>query len=93
MAAKVPQLIKKLDNLKAIEPAFGQNERFIWFSQRKGAWNYNAQMPQYQIATYDRKNGRDRGPHQPLRLCLHPYPVARWHLACLWYPPTMPKPV
>jgi len=51
------QLIKKPENLKAIEPTFGKDERYIWFSRRNGAWNYNAQMPQYQIATYDRELG------------------------------------
>ena len=54
---KGAQLIKKPETLKAVEPAFGADERFVWFSQRKGAWNYNAQMPQYQIATYDRETG------------------------------------
>ena len=54
---KGAQLIKKPENLKAIEPTFGKNERYIWFSRRSGAWNYNAQMPQYQIATYDRDHG------------------------------------
>lgn len=52
------QLIKKPASLKAIEPAFGKDEKTIWFSRRNGAWNYNAQMPQYQIATYDRETGR-----------------------------------
>ena len=52
------QLIKKPAGLKAIEPAFGKDEKTIWFSRRNGAWNYNAQMPQYQIATYDRETGR-----------------------------------
>lgn len=51
------QLISKPDNLKTVEPAFGNDARFIWFSQRTSAWNYNAQLPQYQIATYDRDNG------------------------------------
>ncbi len=51
------QLVKKPDNLKLIEPAFGPDERYIWCSQRRGAWNYNAQLPQYQLATYDRETG------------------------------------
>ena len=51
------QLIKKPESMKASEPAFGKDERYIWFSRRRGAWNYNAQMPQYQIATYDRETG------------------------------------
>lgn len=51
------QLISKPDNLKTVEPAFGADGRYIWFSQRTGAWNYNAQMPQYQLGTYDRETG------------------------------------
>ncbi len=51
------QLITKPDNLKTVEPAFGPNGRYIWFAQRTAAWNYNAQLPQYQLAVYDRNNG------------------------------------
>jgi Tol biopolymer transport system component/imidazolonepropionase-like amidohydrolase len=51
------QLISKPDNLKTVEPAFGNDGRFVWFAHRTGAWNYNAQLPQYQISTYDRDNG------------------------------------
>ncbi len=51
------QIIKKPDALQAIEPAFGKDDRYLWFSRRIGAWNYNAQMPQYQLATYDRETG------------------------------------
>ncbi len=51
------QLITKPENLKTIEPAFGNDGRYIYFSQRTGAWNYNAQLPQYQIALYDRETG------------------------------------
>ncbi len=51
------QLIKKPDNLKVVEPAFGKDGRYIWFAQRTGAWNYNAQLPQYQLGIYDRETG------------------------------------
>ena len=51
------QLINKPDNLKTVEPAFGKDNRYIWFSQRTGGWNYNAQLPQYQLATFDRETG------------------------------------
>ncbi|WKZ59523.1 MAG: amidohydrolase family protein [Cyclobacteriaceae bacterium] len=51
------QLISKPDNLKVVEPAFGPDSRYIWFAQRIGAWNYNAQLPQYQLGTYDRETG------------------------------------
>jgi Tol biopolymer transport system component/imidazolonepropionase-like amidohydrolase len=52
------QLIKTPETLKTVEPAFGADERYIWFSQRKGAWQYNAEFPQYQLATYDRETGK-----------------------------------
>ncbi len=51
------ELISKPENLKTVEPAFGKDSRYIWFSQRTGAWNYNAQLPQYQLATFDRETG------------------------------------
>jgi len=51
------QLINKPDNLKTVEPTFGNDGRYIWYSQRTNAWNYNAQLPQYQLAVYDRETG------------------------------------
>lgn len=51
------QLIKTPDNLKTVEPAFGPDGRYIWYSWRTGAWNYNAQLPQYQLGVYDRDLG------------------------------------
>lgn len=52
------QLISKPDNLKVTEPAFSNDGRYIWYSQRNGPWNYNAMMPQYQIGVYDRELGQ-----------------------------------
>lgn len=49
------QLIEEPKDFNTKEPAFGTDERYIWFSHRKGSWNYNAQLPQYQIATFDRE--------------------------------------
>lgn len=51
------QLIKTPENLKTVEPAFGSEGRYIWYSWRTGAWNYNAQLPQYQLGVYDRELG------------------------------------
>jgi len=51
------QVIKKPANIKTIEPAFGPDERYLYFSRRTSDWQYNAQMPQYQIAMIDRENG------------------------------------
>jgi Tol biopolymer transport system component len=55
------QLIKTPETMKTIEPAFGKDSRYIWFSRRNGAWNYNAQLPQYQLATFDRETGEVEG--------------------------------
>ncbi len=52
------QLIEKPDNLKISEPTFSSDGRYIWFSQRTGAWQYNARLPQYQLGTYDREDGK-----------------------------------
>ena len=53
------QLIKNPSGLKVSEPAFSADGRYIYYSQRNGAWNYNAQLPQYQIGVYDRDNGQN----------------------------------
>ena len=50
-------MIDKPDNLKISEPRFSPDGKKIWFSQRTGAWQYNARFPQYQLATYDREDG------------------------------------
>lgn len=52
------QLIEEPERLKISEPTFSADGRLIWFSQRMGAWQYNARFPQYQLATYDREDGK-----------------------------------
>ncbi len=44
---------------RMIEGAFGPSGRYVWFSRKAGgrAWDYNAALPQYQMATYDRETG------------------------------------
>ena len=44
--------------LNTLGAAFGKDDRFIWYAQRFGAWEYNAGLPQYQILTFDRQTGR-----------------------------------
>ncbi|MEX2344468.1 MAG: amidohydrolase family protein [Balneolaceae bacterium] len=51
------EFIDTPQNLKTIEPAFGDDDRYLWFSQRTGDWNYNAIFPQYQIAKFDFETG------------------------------------
>lgn len=54
------ELIEKPEKLKTIDPALSPDGRYIYFSERTGGWNYNAQFPQYQIGVYDRENGKMR---------------------------------
>ncbi len=51
------EFIETPDRLKTIEPAFGGDDRYLWFSQRTGDWNYNATFPQYQLAKFDLETG------------------------------------
>ncbi len=51
------QLVEEPEDLKTIDPAFSPDGRKIYFSRRSRAWNYNAQLPQYQIGTYDMEDG------------------------------------
>jgi len=51
------QLIEEPDRLKTVGAAFGDEDRYIWYAQRTGSWQYNAIFPQYQIAYYDRETG------------------------------------
>ena len=50
-------LVSSPNNLRMTEGAFSPDGRYVWFSRRFGTWNYNAALPQYQIATYDRHTG------------------------------------
>jgi Tol biopolymer transport system component len=52
------QLIDGPPYLKAIDPAVSADGRFVYFSVRRGAWNYNALLPQYEIGVYDRENAK-----------------------------------
>lgn len=52
------QLIDAPANLKAIDPAMSADGRYIYFSKRTNAWNYNAVLPQYQVGVYDRENAK-----------------------------------
>ncbi len=51
-------LTPKPDDLKTIEPFFSRDGKQIWVARRKGMWDYNAQLPQYQLAVYNRETGQ-----------------------------------
>ena len=44
-------------NLRFMGPAFGPDTRYVWFAQRNGPWNYDAILPQFQLAVFDRETG------------------------------------
>ena len=48
-------LIDAPATLKTIDPAVSADGRYIYYSARNGAWNYNAMLPQYSIGVYDRE--------------------------------------
>ena len=52
------QLIKEPASLKTVEPVFSADNKYIYYSTRNGGWNYNAQLPQYQISRYDLETGK-----------------------------------
>ncbi|SFT92695.1 Imidazolonepropionase [Algoriphagus locisalis] len=51
------QLNEDPSSIKTIDPFVSPDGRKVYFSQRSGAWNYNALLPQYQIGTYDFDKG------------------------------------
>ena len=67
---------------KAIGATFSPDGRWIWFSQRTGNsdWDYNAQLPLYQINAYDRVTGEVHTRVQRIGSALRPTisPDGRW---------------
>ena len=53
------ELHKEPANLKTVGAAVSPDGRHIWYARRTGSWQYNAQLPQYQLGFYDRETGRD----------------------------------
>jgi len=51
-------LITEPAQLKTLGAAFEPNGRYIWYARRTGDWTYNAILPQYELAVYDRETGR-----------------------------------
>jgi len=42
-------------------PAVSPDGRWVWFARRDGSWSYNAILPEYQLAVYDRETGEVSG--------------------------------
>lgn len=45
------------DVLRQQGAAFGKDDRYIWYAQRRGSWIYNTPLGDYQLYVYDRKTG------------------------------------
>ena len=43
--------------VKMIGAAFGPDGRHVWYARSFGDWEYNAVLPRYQLARYDRETG------------------------------------
>jgi Tol biopolymer transport system component/imidazolonepropionase-like amidohydrolase len=52
------QLISTPATYKTIDPTVSPDGRYIYFSGRTGPWNYNAALPQYELAVYDRQTSK-----------------------------------
>ncbi|MBW3552049.1 MAG: amidohydrolase family protein, partial [Gemmatimonadetes bacterium] len=55
------KLITEPESAKTLGAAFGPDGRWVWFARRNGDWTYNADLPQYQLAVYDRETGEVYG--------------------------------
>ena len=51
------QIIKEPGSRRITGPTPTPDGRHIWFAQRTNLWQYNAILPQYQLAVYDRDTG------------------------------------
>ncbi len=51
------QLVDEPGSRRITGPAPTPDGRHIWFAQRERLWQYNAILPQYQLAVYDRETG------------------------------------
>jgi Tol biopolymer transport system component len=51
------QLTAAPGGLRLMSAAFGPDDRYVWYGQRSGPWQYNAVLPQYQLGVYDRDAG------------------------------------
>ncbi len=50
-------LIDEPAQLLTTGAAFGADDRYVWYAQRRGGWQYNSPMRDYQLAVYDRDTG------------------------------------
>lgn len=51
-------LVEEPESMRLSGAAFGEDPERVWFARRSGAWDYNAILPEYQLAVYDRDTGQ-----------------------------------
>jgi Tol biopolymer transport system component/imidazolonepropionase-like amidohydrolase len=51
------ELVRGAPGQRMMGAAFGPDGRYVWYHERFGQWQYNAQLPQYQLRVYDRETG------------------------------------
>jgi Tol biopolymer transport system component len=51
-------LLAKEKERNAMGAAFGPDDRYIYFTTKKGRWGYNLRRLEWQVATYDRETGK-----------------------------------
>jgi Tol biopolymer transport system component len=51
------QLTRAAPGAMFLGPAFGPDDRYVYYALRQGGWQYNAAMPQAQLGVYDRETG------------------------------------
>ncbi len=44
--------------ISALGAAFGPDGRYVWFSRHRGGFGYNLQFPEWELAIYDRVEGK-----------------------------------
>ena len=44
--------------ISALGAAFGSDGRYVWFSRHRGGFGYNLQFPEWELAIYDRVEGK-----------------------------------
>ncbi|MCZ6916323.1 MAG: amidohydrolase family protein [Gemmatimonadetes bacterium] len=52
------ELIGEPKDLKIMGAAVEPAGRYVWYAQATGPWQYNAILPRYQLAVYDRETGQ-----------------------------------
>ncbi|MEP6571891.1 MAG: amidohydrolase family protein [Gemmatimonadota bacterium] len=42
----------------ALGAAFGKDGRYVWYARHRGGFGYNLELPEWELAIYDRQNGK-----------------------------------